>query len=67
MAPPLPAEFEKLAFDRFYRGDIAHSRSIDGLGLGLSLCKEIADVHQSSIRVKVSDDGIVIFSITDSI
>ena len=66
-SPPLPAEFEKLAFDRFYRGDIAHSRSIDGLGLGLSLCKEIADVHQSSIRVKVSDDGIVIFSITDSI
>jgi signal transduction histidine kinase len=64
---PLPAEFEKLAFDRFYRGDIARSRSIDGLGLGLSLCKEIADVHQSSIRAKVSDDGIVIFSVTDSI
>jgi len=64
---PIPAEFEKLAFDRFYRGDIARSRSIDGLGLGLSLCKEIAEVHQLSIRVKVSDNGIVIFSIANSI
>jgi len=64
---PLPANFEKQAFDRFYRADDAHSRSIDGLGLGLSLCQEIANVHEAQLRVKVSDDGIVTFTLSDSL
>jgi len=62
---PLPAEFEKQAFDRFYRADDARSRSIDGLGLGLSLCQEIAAVHEARLDVKVSDEGIVIFTLTN--
>jgi signal transduction histidine kinase len=64
---PLPANFEKQAFDRFYRADDAHSRSIDGLGLGLSLCQEIANVHEAQLLVKVSDDGIVTFTLSDSL
>jgi two-component system, OmpR family, heavy metal sensor histidine kinase CusS len=32
-------------FDRFYRGDAAHNRSVDGYGLGLSLAREIARAH----------------------
>lgn len=32
-------------FDRFYRGDAAHNRHIDGSGLGLSLAREIARAH----------------------
>jgi len=64
---PLPANFEKQVFDRFYRADYAHSRSIDGLGLGLSLCQEIANVHEAQLRVKVSDDGIVTFTLSDSL
>ena len=63
---PLPADFEKKAFDRFYRADDARSRSIDGLGLGLSLCQEIALVHEAHLQVKVSNEGIVIFSLTNS-
>ena len=63
---PLPADFEKQAFDRFYRGDDARSRSIDGLGLGLSLCQEIAAVHGAKLEVKASDDGIVTFTLTNS-
>lgn len=63
---PLPAEFEKQAFDRFYRADDARSRSIDGLGLGLSLCQEIAAVHEARLDVKVTDDGIVIFTLTSA-
>jgi signal transduction histidine kinase len=62
---PLPADFEKQAFDRFYRADDARSRSIDGLGLGLSLCQEIAAVHEARLDVKVSDEGIVIFTLTN--
>jgi len=63
---PLPADFEKQAFDRFYRGDDARSRSIDGLGLGLSLCQEIAAVHGAKLEVKASDDGVVTFTLTNS-
>ena len=63
---PLPADFEKKAFDRFYRADDARSRSIDGLGLGLSLCQEIASVHEARLDVKVSNDGIVIFTLTNA-
>lgn len=32
-------------FDRFYRGDPAHGRQVDGSGLGLSLALEIARAH----------------------
>jgi len=63
---PLPVDFEMQAFDRFYRGDDARSRSIDGLGLGLSLCQEIAAVHEAQLQVKVSNDGIVTFTLTNA-
>ena len=63
---PLPVDFEMQAFDRFYRGDDARSRSIDGLGLGLSLCQEIAAVHEAQLQVKVSNDGIVNFTLTNA-
>jgi signal transduction histidine kinase len=32
-------------FKRFYRGDAAHNRQVDGYGLGLSLASEIAKAH----------------------
>lgn len=64
---PLPPNFEKQAFDRFYRGDDAHSRAIDGLGLGLSLCQEIASLHDAHLSVKVMSDGVVIFNLTNSV
>lgn len=38
----IAADLEARAFDRFYRGDASHARQVDGLGLGLSICSEIA-------------------------
>lgn len=51
-------------FDRFFRGDKARNK--DGYGLGLSIAKQIADVHGAKIKV-VSKLGVgttfkVIFS-----
>lgn len=36
-------------FDRFFRGDATHNRSIEGNGLGLSLSREIALAHGGSL------------------
>ncbi len=40
------------AFDRFYRGDASHTRTVDGLGLGLSICLEIAKAHHGTLKIE---------------
>jgi signal transduction histidine kinase len=47
------------AFQRFYRGASEHSRSLDGHGLGLSLCQEIIRLHHGEIHMQVSSDNVV--------
>ncbi len=39
-------------FDRFYRGQNVGSLNIPGTGLGLTLLKEIVDLHQGEIEVE---------------
>jgi two-component system heavy metal sensor histidine kinase CusS len=41
----LPEDVSDRLFERFYRQDTAHSRQIEGTGLGLSLAREIARAH----------------------
>ncbi|OAB38787.1 two-component sensor histidine kinase [Paenibacillus macquariensis subsp. defensor] len=47
----LSAEQTKRVFEPFYRGDQARTREYGGAGLGLSLCRQIAEAHQARITL----------------
>jgi signal transduction histidine kinase len=49
----IPNDFTERGFQRFYRGDAARGRHIDGVGLGLSLSLEIARLHQAQLSLQV--------------
>ena len=50
----ITAEVRAQFFDRFYRGDAAHNRKIEGSGLGLSLAREIARAHGGDLALAAS-------------
>ena len=56
----IPADLPERAFQRFYRGDAARSRAIDGIGLGLSLCLEIARLHEAKLSLRVTERKTVV-------
>lgn len=55
--PGIPSEKVQHIFDRFYRTEEARSRESGGLGLGLAIAKELAELHGGRIEVE-SQPGI---------
>jgi two-component system, OmpR family, heavy metal sensor histidine kinase CusS len=55
----LAEEVRDRLFERFYRGDLAHSRQTEGVGLGLSLAREIGRSHQGELRLAAAQSGEV--------
>ncbi len=62
--PEAPSDLTERAFDRFYRGDASHTRRVDGLGLGLSICLEIAKLHHSTLSLIVTPQHTVLAKLT---
>jgi two-component system heavy metal sensor histidine kinase CusS len=61
--PSLTPEEQGRLFERFYRGDPAHNRRTDGVGLGLSLAREIAHAHGGELKVDTEREGWVRFTL----
>ena len=50
-------EFLPFVFDRFRQGETAMSREHGGLGLGLSIARQLVEAHQGSITVTSAGKG----------
>jgi signal transduction histidine kinase len=51
-------------FDRFYRSDPARTRKVEGIGLGLSLAREIARAHRGDLTLDSTSSGQTAFTLT---
>ena len=51
----IPAEKIPRIFDRFYQVDGSHTREQQGAGIGLSLTKELVEVHKATIDVESTE------------
>jgi two-component system, OmpR family, heavy metal sensor histidine kinase CusS len=60
----IPQSDRERIFDRFYRGDRSHNRQIEGLGLGLSLSREIARSHGGELTLDKTPSRQTAFSLT---
>jgi len=53
----IPSAFLPFVFDRFRQADASTTRPYGGLGLGLSIVKNLVELHGGSVRAKSSGEG----------
>jgi signal transduction histidine kinase len=61
--PGIAPEFLPRIFDRFTQADSSPTRSAGGLGVGLSLVRELVERHGGEIRAANAPDGGAMFTI----
>lgn len=61
---PISLLDQERIFDRFYRGDPARTRKVEGIGLGLSLSREIARAHNGDLTLNPTPQGQTSFTLT---
>ncbi|XGV94526.1 MAG: ATP-binding protein [Leptolyngbya sp. BL-A-14] len=60
----IPLRDRERLFDRFHRGDPARTRKVEGIGLGLSLAREIVRAHGGSLTLDATTAGQTAFTLT---
>jgi heavy metal sensor kinase len=60
----VPEADRERIFDRFHRGDKSRGRRVEGVGLGLSLAREIVSAHGGRLELKDSRNGLTTFALT---
>jgi signal transduction histidine kinase len=61
--PGIAAGEQAKVFDRFHRVEAARSRNVDGIGLGLSLAREIIRAHGGELTLQESRPGWTSFKV----
>jgi two-component system heavy metal sensor histidine kinase CusS len=61
--PGIGADEQAKIFNRFHRVEAARSRQVDGIGLGLSLAREITRAHGGDLALKESRPGWTAFEL----
>lgn len=61
---PIPAEDQDRLFERFYRADRSRGRRVDGVGLGLSLARELCRAHGGDVTLVESTNDRTVFRMT---
>jgi two-component system, OmpR family, heavy metal sensor histidine kinase CusS len=54
---PISADAQARIFERFYRGNASRTRTVEGVGLGLSLSRELARAHGGDLLLERSDES----------
>lgn len=62
--PGIPPADRGRVFERFYRADKSRSSKVDGVGLGLSLSREIVHAHGGELALEPAPDGLTCFTLT---
>lgn len=62
--PGIPATDRIKIFERFYRASRTSSPRMDGIGLGLSLAREIIRAHGGELTLRESRPGWTVFGVT---
>lgn len=60
----IPVQDRDRIFDRFHRGDPARTRKVEGIGLGLSLAREIVRAHHGDLKLDSSQIDQTAFILT---
>ncbi len=60
----IPEAQRAQVFERFYRGDSAHARSVPGTGLGLAIVRSIARVHHGEASAEAAPGGGALLRLT---
>lgn len=53
----IPADFLPYVFERFQQADASEKRTQGGLGLGLSIVRNLAEMHGGSVRAESEGEG----------
>lgn len=61
--PAIPLENQQRLFERFFRGDKAHTRQTDGFGLGLNIATELARANGAELRLVSSKNDETVFEV----